>query len=117
MALRGALRLYFSAVSAVRSIVFAAALAALGGCEAERVLAISKALDGGGNPGDTAPPNDAGDATGSPSDGGSFGPPQVVTGLRGDAFDVQDPTMTNQELELYFTSPTAGVAGAGNDVW
>ncbi len=96
----------------MRSIVFAGALAALGGCDAERVLAIAIGVDAGGDPDDAAP-NDAGDATGNPSDGGSFGPPQVLTGLRGDAFDVQDPSMTFEELDLYFTSPTGGL----NDIW
>ena len=84
-------------VKVVRIIVFAGtlagSLATLAGCDAERVLAVA--------------------ATGSPGDGGSFGPPQVVTGLRGDAVDVQDPSMTNEELELYFTSPTGGI----NDIW
>ena len=79
----------------MRSILFAGALAALGGCDAERVLAIAKASDGGG------------------SDGGSFGAPQVIAGLRGDAFDVQDPSMSHEELDLYFTSPTGGL----NDIW
>jgi hypothetical protein len=99
-------------VKDVRSIAFAGALAVLAACDAERVLAVAKALDGGGNPGDAAP-GDAGDAIGNPGDGGSFGTPQVVTGLRGDAFDVQDPSMTDEERELYFTSPTGG----SNDIW
>jgi len=112
-------------VKAVRSLVFAGALAALAGCDAERILALARALDAGGNRGDASGnpsdvgdaagnPNDAGDAAGNPNDAGqSFGPPQVVTGLRGDAFDVQDPSMTFEELELYFTSATAGL----NDIW
>src|SRR5262245_31926526 len=62
---------------------------------------MSKALDGGG--GDTNP----GDA------GQPFGMPQVVPGLRGDAFDVQDPAMNKEELDLYFTSATGGQ----NDIW
>ena len=86
----------------MRSIVFAGVLAALGGCDAERVLAIAMGVDAGGNPDDAAP-----------NDGGSFGQPQVVTGLRGDAFDVQDRSMTSEERELYFTSPTGG----SNDIW
>ena len=107
------LRAYTSeAVKSVRTIVFVGALAALTGCDAERVLAIARALDGGGNPGD-AGPSDVGDAMDAPSDGGAFGTPQVITGLRGDAFDVQDPSMTSEELELYFTSPTGGQ----NDIW
>jgi len=104
-------------VTVVRSIVFAAALAAVAGCDAERVLAIAKIGDAGGPAGDAGhndgPPNDAGDAPTSPSDGGSFAPPRVVPGLRGDAFDVQDPSMTSEELELYFTSATGG----SNDIW
>src|SRR5262245_46577246 len=63
---------------------------------------MAKALDGG-NPGD-ANPGDAGEP---------FGTPQVVPGLRGDAFDVQDPAMNHEELDLYFTSATAGQ----NDIW
>src|SRR5262249_44004140 len=101
-------------VKAARSIVFAAALA-LGGCDAERILAIAKALDAGGSPGDAAGnTGDAGDANRPPGDAGqTFGPPQVVTGLRGDAFDVQDPSLTFEELELYFTSPTGGLNALG----
>ena len=87
-------------------------MAALAGCDAERVLAIAMGLDGGGNPGD-AGPNDAGDAPVTPGDGGSFGPPQVVAGLRGDAFDVQDPSMTDEVRELYFAS----ASGGQTDIW
>jgi len=36
-----------------------------------------------------------------------------VTGLRGDAYDVQDPSMTSEERDLYFSSPTGGL----NDIW
>ena len=61
----------------------------------------------------TAAPTDAGDSNTNPGDGGSFGPPQVVTGLRGDAFDVQDPSMTSEERELYFSS----ASGGQNDIW
>jgi hypothetical protein len=81
----------------MRSVVFAGALAVLAGCHAERILGVVNATDAGGNP----------------SDGGSFGPPQVVIGLRGDTIDVFDPSMTYEELELYFTSPTGGL----NDIW
>ena len=116
MRLRSAERRAYTSnpVKAVRSIVFAGALAGslatLAGCDAERILAIAKPFDGGGNPGDAAPS----DAIGNPSDAGHpFGPPQVVTGLRGDAFNVQDPSMNHEELDLYFTSPTGGV----NDIW
>jgi hypothetical protein len=91
------------AVKAVRSIVIAGTLTALAGCDAERILAMAKALDGGGDIGD-AGPSDAGQP---------FGTPQVLTGLRGGAFDVQDPAMNKEELDLYFTSPTGGQ----NDIW
>jgi WD40-like Beta Propeller Repeat len=102
----------------MRSVVFAGALAVLAGCHAERILGFVNANDAGGNPGDaTAIPGDAdgnpGDATAIPSDGGSFGAPQVVTGLRGDTSDVFDPSMTHEALELYFTSATGGL----NDIW
>ena len=85
-------------MTALRHIVFAGALAALVGCSAERILASAKALDGGGNASDAGP---------------SFGPPRVVTGLRGDTFDVEDPSMNPGELDLYFTSATGGF----NDIW
>ena len=78
-------------------IAFAGALAGLTGCSAERILGFVNASDAGGNP----------------SDAGSFGTPQVVTGLRGDAIDVQDPSMTNEGLSLYFSSATGGL----NDIW
>ena len=85
----------------------AGALAALAGCDAERLLAIAKALDGG-NPTD---------ANGDPSDAPQSWPPcgavQLVTGLRGDTDEVQDPSMTFDELELYFMSPTGGL----DDIW
>ena len=62
---------------------------------------------GGGNPtGGTGTQNDAGPGTG-------FGTPQMVTGLRSDTDDVQDPSLTFEQLELYFTSPTGGQ----NDIW
>jgi hypothetical protein len=77
-------------VNAARWIVAAAALSALAGCSAERILAVAN--------------SDAGP---------SFEPPQVVTGLRGDAFDVQDPAMNQEELDLYFVSATGGL----NDIW
>jgi Tol biopolymer transport system component len=94
----------------MRSVVCAGALTVLAGCHAERILGFVTAGDAGGNPSDAA--GDARDAT-SAADGGSFGQPQVVTGLRGDSADVFDPSMTNEELELYFTSATAGL----NDIW
>lgn len=94
-------------VNLVRSILLAVA-AVLAGCDAERILALTSGVDGGGgNLGDGAPmPSDAGQS-------GTFSPPQVVTGLRGDAYDVFDPAMTFEQLELYFASPTGGL----NDIW
>lgn len=83
----------------MRSIFVAGALASLAGCHAERVLALARAPDGGA---------DTGHAAGQP-----FRAPKVVAGLRGDAYDVQDPSMTFEELELYFTAPSAGL----NDIW
>jgi hypothetical protein len=100
-------------VKAARRVVFAGALAALSGCSSERILAFANAADAGGSSDGGGSP---GDADGNPTDGSSstaFGPAQVVTGLRGDAYDVQDPSMTFEELELYFASPTGGL----NDIW
>ena len=44
-------------MEAARRIVIAGTLAALGGCgcDAERILAVARVLDGGGNPGDAGP--------------------------------------------------------------
>lgn len=42
-----------------------------------------------------------------------FGPPRLVDGLRSDLDDIQDPSLTADELEIFFTSPTGGV----NDIW
>jgi len=95
----------------VRAVVVAA-LAVLSACDAERILAFSNAAgsnDAGGSGG-------SGGAMGTPGDAGpgtSFGTPQMVTGLRSDTDDVQDPSLTFEELELYFTSPT----GSQNDIW
>jgi Tol biopolymer transport system component len=110
-------------VKAVRSAVLAGALAALAGCDAERILAVMRDAtspgDAGGTPNDAGGnPNDAGgnpgDAGGNPGDGGlGFGMPQPVPGLRSDTDEVQDPALTFEGLELYFTSPTGGQ----NDIW
>jgi Tol biopolymer transport system component len=86
------------------------ALAVLSACRTERILAFASsggAGGGGGSPSDvTGNQGDAGPGTG-------FGSPQMVTGLRSDSDDVQDPSLTFEGLELYFTSPT----GAQNDIW
>jgi Tol biopolymer transport system component len=42
-----------------------------------------------------------------------FGPPQLVAGIRSDTDDVQDPALSDDELEIFFTSPTGGI----NDIW
>ncbi len=73
----------------------------LAGCfNVDRVLAV--AGDGGGSA-DGA----------SASTWVSFGSPQLVAGLRTDLDDIQDPSLTADELEIFFTSPTGGV----NDIW
>jgi hypothetical protein len=59
----------------------------------------------------------ASDATGNPADAGQpsapFGTPQLVGGIRSDADDVKDPSLTFEELEIYFTSPKGG----SSDIW
>jgi len=98
-------------------------LAASVACSAERILAFASGSGTGGNVSGTggiatgAGGNISG-AGGSPSDGAAnpidagsstpFGMPHVVTGLRSDTDDVQDPSLTFEELELYFASPTGG---------
>jgi Tol biopolymer transport system component len=107
------------------------ALAIFAACDAERILAFANpggvgGSGGSGGAGGGAPNGaggTAGDAGGSSSDGSAgqgdagqgtgFGAPQLVTGLRSDADDVQDPSLTFEELELYFASPTGGQ----NDLW
>lgn len=42
-----------------------------------------------------------------------FGPPELVAGIRSDNDDVQDPALSADELEMFFTSPTGGI----NDIW
>jgi WD40 repeat protein len=68
---------------------------ALGCLDGDRLIAVGR--DGGGGSSGRAP----------------FGTPVLIAGLRGDADDVQDPTLTADELEIYFASPTGGV----NDIW
>lgn len=97
----------------MRSAVFLGALAASPGCDAERILAISR--DATGNPSDAG--GDANIPDGNPGDGGQsgtpFGSPQPVAGLRSDTDEVRDPSMTFEETEIYFASPTGGQ----NDIW
>jgi Tol biopolymer transport system component len=81
-------------------------------CDGERILAIAR--DATGNPTDAS--SEAGGADGTPGDAGppgTFGPPQLVPGLRSDTDDVEDPSLTFEETEIYFTSATGGQ----NDVW
>jgi WD40-like Beta Propeller Repeat len=53
---------------------------------------------------------------GGPEDGGPWPPfstPTVIGGLRSDTIDVHDPSLTQDELEIYFSSETNGVF----DIW
>jgi hypothetical protein len=43
----------------------------------------------------------------------AFSPPTLVTGLRSDTIDVHDPSLTQDELEIYISSDTNGVS----DIW
>src|SRR4029079_5895417 len=96
-------------------------MAILAGCDAERLLAVAR--DGGGNSGGSAGGTGgnagggggtSGGTVGNTVDGGlGFGTPQMVPGLRSDSDEVQDPSLTFEELEIYFTSPTGGL----NDIW
>ena len=96
------------------------ALAAVAACDAERILAISR--DANGNPGDAGSdasgtdvgPGDVGQDVNSGGDAGqTFGTPTMVPGLRSDTDDVEDPSLTFEETEIYFASPTGGQ----NDIW
>jgi hypothetical protein len=96
---------------ATRGAFFIGALSAVGACNGERILAFANLSDGG-NLGDAG--MDASGADSNPGDTGqTFGPPTIVTGLRSDTDDVQDPSLTFEETEIYFTSPTGGQ----NDIW
>ena len=110
-------------------------LATFGACNGERILATVNAPGSGGSGSGTGGnasgaggnANSAGgntsgaggsptDAAGNQSDAGQwtpFGQPQIVTGLRSDSDDVMDPSLTFEQLELYFASPTGGQ----NDIW
>lgn len=101
-----------------------AGVAVLGACDAERIVAFANSGGAGGSSGSGGSgggsPSDAGgnpgDAMGGRGDAGqgpTFGQPQLVPGLRSDTDDVQDPSLTFEGLELYFTSPTNGQ----NDIW
>jgi hypothetical protein len=115
-------------VKAIRRAWLLGTLATLAACDAERVLAIARdatthPTDAGGDA--TTHPTDAGgdandagqDASGldaAPGDAGpSFGSPTLVPGLRSDTDDVEDPSLTFEETEIYFASPTSGQ----NDIW
>lgn len=105
-------------MKAFRSAVFTGVLAGLtsgAACDSERILAIAR--DATGNPTDAGTDaGDAGGADGSPGDSGQsgmFGSPQPVPGLRSDTDEVQDPSLTFEETEIYFVSPTGGQ----NDIW
>ncbi len=117
-------------MKAAPSVLFLGALAVLTSCEAERVLAFESSPDASGKTGTggSAPPGtggatpiDAGGSTGGTSgiqtDAGGgwkpFGTPQAVTGLRTSTEDVMDPSMTFEQLELYFDSPSNGQT----DIW
>lgn len=82
-------------MTAAAKLTFVAALATVAGCfRADRLIAVDQG-------------NDAG-ATWGP-----FGTPQEVVGLRSPSDDVQDPCLTTDGLELYFTSATGGIT----DIW
>ena len=119
-------------MKATLSAVFVCVLAAAG-CDAERLLAIARDAGGGfggaaggsggttgtggtsGAGGTSGTGGGPGDAGGSPGgDAGlGFGTAQPVAGLRSDSDEVQDPSLTFEGLEIYFTSPTGGI----NDIW
>jgi Tol biopolymer transport system component len=95
--------------------VLLGALAVLGGCDAERILAFGNARDASGGAGDAS--MDQVDGNGNPGDAAQpwtpFGPAQPVIGLRTDNDTVQGPSLTFEALELYFSSVTGGL----NDIW
>jgi Tol biopolymer transport system component len=117
----GGLRILAEAMKAASGALLLGALAALASCQAERVLAFASPSDASGNAGTGgATPNDAGSTggtTGTHTDAGGgwtpFGTPQVVTGLRSATDDLMDPSMTFEQLELYFDSPSNGQT----DIW
>jgi Tol biopolymer transport system component len=88
--------------------VFAAIAGCLGG---DRLLATAVTGNGGAIGGDGA----VAGAGGGLGGGGAapFSAPVLILGIRGDADDVQDPTLPADETEIFFSSPTAG----SNDIW
>jgi hypothetical protein len=80
--------------SGFSTLIAAMLLTSIGCLKAERVLAVH----GDGGTGNTWIP---------------FGTPSMVAGLRSVTDDIQDPTLTADQLEIYFASPTGGV----NDIW
>jgi WD40-like Beta Propeller Repeat len=79
-------------------------MAASGCLDGDRLLAIG--FGGVGGSGGAADLGGLGGAA-------FFSAPVLVPGIRGDADDVQDPTLPADETELFFASPTGG----GNDIW
>lgn len=76
------------------SLVLTAVMTLVAGCSpAERVVAVGR-MDG---------------AVSQDRPGVPFGVPQLITGLVQPAAALQDPTLTADELEMYFSS--------GNDIW
>lgn len=87
-------------------------LACLGCARGDRLVADFGAASGGVA---GAGAGTGGAATGgATADGGStFSVPVPVTGLRASDIDVHDPSLTGDELEIFFSSDTDGVS----DVW
>jgi Tol biopolymer transport system component len=106
-------------VKTIRSALLFGALAAATACDAERVLAIARDAttnppDAGGDANDADAGHDTNGVDAAPGDAGpSFGSPTLVPGLRSDSDDVEDPSLTFEETEIYFASPTNGQ----NDIW
>jgi hypothetical protein len=103
----------------MRRALWAGALAASAACNGERILAVATSGNvtgsdaGGGLDGAGASPNDGSGTSGDAGSWTPFGTPRMVSGLRSDTDDVQDPSLTFEELEIYFSSPTGGL----NDIW
>jgi len=94
---------YSRHVTAASKLACVAALTAVVGCfRAERLIAVGRGNDAGTDAGATW---------------GPFGPPQEVVGLRSASDDVQDPSLTGDELELYFSSATGGIKHVWRSKW